>query len=293
MWNIVEQQASVPNSKIIVFFVTARCTQFFAEFFNSGGIEVMEIHSRKSQSARSKTSERFRNAKQAVLFTSDVSGTGPTHPTPRPISQGSLVVAYGQRAAWTTRMCPSSSRSARRARRSSMSTAPAARCVSACIHWQCCGCAVPLTVRLVVRAGTCRQVGCGPAPAVRLGVVLPARSARPAAQRVGGRQHPAARRARPRARQADGDGAAGHERGCEPRRAGLPGVARLLQRAAAQVRLQPYAARRHRKPVRILHRPGRAAGAAGPDCRQDGPARHPGSARRRQGRRAPRRRLGK
>ena len=82
MWNIVEQQASVPNSKIIVFFVTARCTQFFAEFFNSGGIEVMEIHSRKSQSARSKTSERFRNAKQAVLFTSDVSGTGPTHPTP-------------------------------------------------------------------------------------------------------------------------------------------------------------------------------------------------------------------
>ena len=74
MWNIVEQQASVPNSKIIVFFVTARCTQFFAEFFNSGGIEVMEIHSRKSQSARSKTSERFRNAKQAVLFTSDVSG---------------------------------------------------------------------------------------------------------------------------------------------------------------------------------------------------------------------------
>lgn len=93
MWNIVEQQASVPNSKIIVFFVTARCTQFFAEFFNSGGIEVMEIHSRKSQSARSKTSERFRNAKQAVLFTSDVSGTGPTHPTPRPISQGSLVVA--------------------------------------------------------------------------------------------------------------------------------------------------------------------------------------------------------
>ena len=93
MWNIVEQQASVPNSKIIVFFVTARCTQFFAEFFNSGGIEVMEIHSRKSQSARSKTSERFRNAKQAVLFTSDVSGAGPTHPTPRPISEDSLVVA--------------------------------------------------------------------------------------------------------------------------------------------------------------------------------------------------------
>eukprot|EP01047_Picozoa_sp_COSAG01_P057514 COSAG01_NODE_6657_length_3560_cov_5.515458_2_plen_447_part_00 len=34
MWNIISEQAAIPNSKIIVFFVTARCTQFFAEFFN-------------------------------------------------------------------------------------------------------------------------------------------------------------------------------------------------------------------------------------------------------------------
>jgi len=81
MWNVISGQiAADPNHKIIVFFVTARCTQFFAEFFNAGGIPVMDIHSRKSQSARSKTSEKFRDAKQAVLFTSDVSARGMDYP---------------------------------------------------------------------------------------------------------------------------------------------------------------------------------------------------------------------
>ena len=47
MWNILAEQATQPNHKVIVFFVTARCTQFFAEFFAAGGFPVFDIHSRK------------------------------------------------------------------------------------------------------------------------------------------------------------------------------------------------------------------------------------------------------
>ena len=80
MWNILAEQQQKPNHKIIVFFVTARCTQFFAEFMRSGGMDVMDIHSRKSQSARTKTSAQFVAAKQGILFTSDVSARGLDYP---------------------------------------------------------------------------------------------------------------------------------------------------------------------------------------------------------------------
>ena len=66
MWNILAEQAAQPNHKVIVFFVTARCTQFFAEFFCAGGFPVYDIHSRKSQSARTKTSEQFKSAPAGV-----------------------------------------------------------------------------------------------------------------------------------------------------------------------------------------------------------------------------------
>jgi hypothetical protein len=36
----------------------------------SAGIEVLEIHSRKSQAQRTKTSDQFRAAKNAILFSS-------------------------------------------------------------------------------------------------------------------------------------------------------------------------------------------------------------------------------
>jgi len=69
------------NHKIIVFFSTARLTGFFSDIFNSGmNIPVVEIHSRKSQSHRDKSSERFRKSKRAVLFSSDVSARGVDYP---------------------------------------------------------------------------------------------------------------------------------------------------------------------------------------------------------------------
>jgi ATP-dependent RNA helicase MSS116 len=44
------------------------------------GFPVYDIHSRKSQSARTKTSEQFKNALAGVLFSSDVSARGMDYP---------------------------------------------------------------------------------------------------------------------------------------------------------------------------------------------------------------------
>lgn len=81
---LAEHTSQNPNYKIIVFFTTARLTGFMADLFNSQssklGYSVLEIHSRKSQSIRQKASDRFRSAKNAVLFSSDVSARGMDYP---------------------------------------------------------------------------------------------------------------------------------------------------------------------------------------------------------------------
>lgn len=70
-----------PDHKIVVFFPTARMVGYFSEFFNVGlGIEVIELHSKKSQGYRNKASDKFRKAKRAILFTSDVSARGVDYP---------------------------------------------------------------------------------------------------------------------------------------------------------------------------------------------------------------------
>ena len=69
--------------KIICFFTTARLTQFFAELFNlmpGREFSVLEIHSRKSQSSRTKVSDRFRTGNRLIMFTSDVSARGMDYP---------------------------------------------------------------------------------------------------------------------------------------------------------------------------------------------------------------------
>jgi ATP-dependent RNA helicase MSS116 len=78
---ILEQQMnSNPNYKIMVFFPTARQTGYMAQLFNSVGIECLEIHSRKSQSQRTRTSEQFRLAKKGIMFSSDVTARGMDYP---------------------------------------------------------------------------------------------------------------------------------------------------------------------------------------------------------------------
>lgn len=73
---IQAEQSARQVNKIIVFFPTARATQLAAELFNEMRIQVSEIHSRKSQSARTKVSDAFRAATNAILFSSDVSARG-------------------------------------------------------------------------------------------------------------------------------------------------------------------------------------------------------------------------
>lgn len=80
IYTLLQQQCQIPNYKIIVFLVTARQTQHCAEVFAALGVPSLEIHSRKSQSARTKTSEQFRKGSNLVLFSSDVSARGMDYP---------------------------------------------------------------------------------------------------------------------------------------------------------------------------------------------------------------------
>ncbi|CAD7933177.1 unnamed protein product [Amoebophrya sp. A25] len=100
------QENQKEPKKVICFFCTARQTQFFAELGNalfaslrkqaaSKGnkgkgkdavlkkklsTEIFEIHSRKSQATRTKTSDKFREAEEGILFSSDVSARGLDYP---------------------------------------------------------------------------------------------------------------------------------------------------------------------------------------------------------------------
>jgi ATP-dependent RNA helicase MSS116 len=84
MASILAKATAEKPYKIIVFFTTARLTGFMAELFNSvsskTGFNVLEIHSRKSQKQRQKASDLFRDGKNAVLFSSDVSARGMDYP---------------------------------------------------------------------------------------------------------------------------------------------------------------------------------------------------------------------
>ena len=69
-----------PNHKIMCFFPTARATGLASEVFEALGISVFEIHSRKSQSARTKAADQFRAAKSAIMMSSDVTARGMDFP---------------------------------------------------------------------------------------------------------------------------------------------------------------------------------------------------------------------
>mmetsp|Transcript_22047 Transcript_22047/g.35478 ORF Transcript_22047/g.35478 Transcript_22047/m.35478 type:complete len:622 (-) Transcript_22047:262-2127(-) len=87
-----EQEINKDNFKILVFFPASRLVRFFYQYFTIGGIRlesegndgnqsvIWEIHSRMSQSSRSRASNNFRNAKKGILFSSDVSARGLDYP---------------------------------------------------------------------------------------------------------------------------------------------------------------------------------------------------------------------
>ena len=80
----MERETDTLPYKIIVFFTTARLTGFMAEMFNSvsdrTGYNVLEIHSRKTQKQRERSSDAFRKQKNAIMFSSDVIAQGMDYP---------------------------------------------------------------------------------------------------------------------------------------------------------------------------------------------------------------------
>lgn len=73
---IAQHKAKNPQYKIIVFFTTARVASFCSRLFNQANCPTLELHSRLSQSKRTKTSDQFREGSKLVLFSSDVSARG-------------------------------------------------------------------------------------------------------------------------------------------------------------------------------------------------------------------------
>lgn len=63
-----------------MFCTTAMVTRLVAELLSLMNLNVREIHSRKSQSYRTKVSDEFRNSKGLILVTSDVSARGVDYP---------------------------------------------------------------------------------------------------------------------------------------------------------------------------------------------------------------------
>ncbi|KAL4788157.1 P-loop containing nucleoside triphosphate hydrolase protein [Aspergillus varians] len=70
------------SKKIIVFGVTANMVALFAGVFSKGltPLKVFEIHSRLSQSSRTRTTAQFKDADAGILFASDVIGRGMDFP---------------------------------------------------------------------------------------------------------------------------------------------------------------------------------------------------------------------
>lgn len=66
--------------KVIVFCTTAMVTKLVADLLSKLHLNVREIHSRKSQSYRTKVSEEFRQSKGLILVSSDVSARGVDYP---------------------------------------------------------------------------------------------------------------------------------------------------------------------------------------------------------------------
>lgn len=82
----------------MAFFPTARATGLAAALFErlNLGLRVWEIHSRKSQSARNKAAEEYKNSSSGILFSSDVTARGMDFPNVTTVMQVGLPYAPEQ-----------------------------------------------------------------------------------------------------------------------------------------------------------------------------------------------------
>ncbi|KDO32396.1 hypothetical protein SPRG_02873 [Saprolegnia parasitica CBS 223.65] len=78
---LLEHIAASPDGyKIMAFFPTARAAGYMAAVFEKAGFPIIEMHSRKSQSHRTKVAETFRQRDNLIMFSSDVSARGVDYP---------------------------------------------------------------------------------------------------------------------------------------------------------------------------------------------------------------------
>jgi superfamily II DNA or RNA helicase len=83
---------------VIVFCTTAMVTKLVAEVLSQLKLNIREIHSRKSQSARTKVSDEFRKSKGLILVSSDVSARGVDYPDVTLVVQvGDIIVSLAKR----------------------------------------------------------------------------------------------------------------------------------------------------------------------------------------------------
>lgn len=73
---------STPDSKIVVFGVTANMVVLYARLFSQGltPLKVYELHSRLNQHSRTRTTNEFKAATSGIMFASDVIGRGMDFP---------------------------------------------------------------------------------------------------------------------------------------------------------------------------------------------------------------------
>ncbi|KAI1752597.1 DEAD-domain-containing protein [Xylaria castorea] len=92
-----EAQESDLPFKAIVFFASTASVQFASQVFRNtpmfsrmSGIQAFEIHSRLTQATRTRSADYFRQAKSAVLFSSDVTARGMDFPNVTDVIQVGL-----------------------------------------------------------------------------------------------------------------------------------------------------------------------------------------------------------
>lgn len=82
--------ANTPNYKVIVFFPSTSLSEYMSVLFSQLQIENFSMHSKKSQSYRSRIADKFKNDSNVIMFSSDVSARGVDYPDVTLIIQVSI-----------------------------------------------------------------------------------------------------------------------------------------------------------------------------------------------------------
>lgn len=96
---LVHEQKQMPNLKAIVFGTTANGVALLHDVFRNlfgKQFKVSELHSRLSQSARTKATDEFKNASAGLMFASDVIGRGMDFPNVDLVVQVGLPISGEQ-----------------------------------------------------------------------------------------------------------------------------------------------------------------------------------------------------